>query len=48
MTRSEHTTIFSSVEDEKAFFGNAELMLDELNNLHDKSIEIINSSEVIE
>jgi hypothetical protein len=48
MSRSEHTTILSSVDDEKQFFANAELVLDELDSIHDKVINAINNSEILE
>lgn len=48
MSRSEHTTKFSSIEDEKAFFSNAQGMLNELNNMHDRVINMINDSEILE
>jgi hypothetical protein len=47
MSRSEHTTTFKSVEDEKAFFASAEMMLEELNIFHNTTIDIINNSPVI-
>jgi hypothetical protein len=48
MSRSEHTTIFRSLEDEKAFFGNAAIILDELNNIHDKVVDTINEADILE
>jgi hypothetical protein len=48
MSRSEHTTTFKSVEDEKSFFFHAEMMLEELNSFHDTTIDIINNSEILE
>jgi hypothetical protein len=47
MSRSEHTTTFKSVEEEKAFFYNADMILEELNNFHDTTIDIINDSAVL-
>jgi hypothetical protein len=48
MSRSEHTTTFKCIEGEKSFFAKAEMILEELNNFHDTTIDIINSSIILQ